>query len=665
MKMAPTGTVAGTMITYTLSVTNAGPSDADDVLVADTLPPGLDQMGVISNLVGSVVSGGSTDIVIQANIDSALRSDLTNQASVTSSNLDPNIGDNTDSVISSVRAEIDLEVSTVGLPASVVAGTLLIYDFNILNQGPSDATGVVVTNLLPSGVTPLGPLSHVVGTLSPAASTNFSIPVMVDSGTTGSLTNEVMVSGVESDVDAGDNVDQTTITVLAEADVQVQSGGVPNPVVAGELLTYTVTVTNAGQSDAVNVMANVAWPLGVTPGGALATNLGTLVAGANTSMVFALSVDSGQVDPLTNTVSVVTSTTDPAAGNNADALVIGVNRESDLGISKTAPATVVAGTSISYTLSVTNAGPSDADDVAVLDQLPSGLDQVGIISNQVGSVVSGGSTNITILANVLSGTRGSLTNQASVMSSNPDPSAGNNVDSVETVVDAEVDLEIMTVGLPGSVVAGTGLMYDFSIVNQGPSDATSVMVTNLLPSGMTPVSILSASLGALEPLDSTNFSVSVTVDSDALGTLTNQVMVSSAENEADPNDNLDQSVIIVDTEADLQLGQSAQPNPVVAGTTLRYTLTVTNAGPSDARDVLIDDILPADGSPSGLITTNVGDVAAGASASVVLDMMVNSGAEGTLTNLATVSSVTPDPAPNNSFATSVVSVKSRIGSTIV
>ena len=165
-------------------------------------------------------------------------------------------------------------------------------------------------------MTPLGSLSEVLGTLPPSASTNFSVPVTVDSDTLGTVTNEASVAGVESDVDLSDNTDLSSILVIAEADLQIMSSGLPDPVVAGQSLTYTISVTNAGPSDAQNVMVNNAVPNGVSPGGNLSTNLGALSAGSVTSVVWVVSVDSGRIDPITNTASVASSTTDPVPGND-------------------------------------------------------------------------------------------------------------------------------------------------------------------------------------------------------------------------------------------------------------------------------------------------------------------------------------------------------------
>jgi uncharacterized repeat protein (TIGR01451 family) len=64
--------------------------------------------------------------------------------------------------------------------------------------------------------------------------------------------------------------------------------------------------------------------------------------------------------------------TDPATGNNSDTELTGVIARANLSITKTGPATVIAGQSITWLLTITNAGPSDAQTVSVSDGLPAG-----------------------------------------------------------------------------------------------------------------------------------------------------------------------------------------------------------------------------------------------------------------------------------------------------
>src|SRR5206468_3011349 len=75
---------------------------------------------------------------------------------------------------------------------------------------------------------------------------------------------------------------------------------------------------------------------------------------------------------LTNTATLSTTTTDPVSGNNSSTAATTVNTQADLSVTKSGPTIVIAGTNLTYTITVTNNGPSDAQGVALTDGLPSG-----------------------------------------------------------------------------------------------------------------------------------------------------------------------------------------------------------------------------------------------------------------------------------------------------
>ncbi len=92
---------------------------------------------------------------------------LINRVFVQGNEPDPTPGNNSDQVISPVELRADLSMSKVSSAASVIAGTDLTYTLVVTNAGPSVAQNVVITDILPAGVTYLSATPAAVGTTSP------------------------------------------------------------------------------------------------------------------------------------------------------------------------------------------------------------------------------------------------------------------------------------------------------------------------------------------------------------------------------------------------------------------------------------------------------------------------------------------------------------------
>jgi uncharacterized repeat protein (TIGR01451 family) len=124
--------------------------------------------------------------------------------------------------------------------------------------------------------------------------------------------------------------------------------------------------------------------------------------------------------------------------------------------------------------------------------------------------------------------------------------------------------------------------------------------------------------------------------------------------------------LAVTAEADLSVTKTTNKETVAGGDTLVYTVTVNNAGPSDAQNVVVNDTLPPGVTfvstsgcaedPNGVPGCSLGTIAAGGSAQYTITVMVNPGATGELSNTVSVSSDTADPAPENDTASVQTSV---------
>jgi uncharacterized repeat protein (TIGR01451 family) len=133
--------------------------------------------------------------------------------------------------------------------------------------------------------------------------------------------------------------------------------------------------------------------------------------------------------------------------------------------------------------------------------------------------------------------------------------------------------------------------------------------------------------------------------------------------------------VTISVSADLSVTKTAAPDPVTPGTNLTYTITVNNAGPSNAATVTLTDVLPANTtfvsltSPAGwscttpavgsggTVTCTIASLPPG-NAAFTLIVAISAGAGATITNTATISSATTDPTPSNNGGTATTTVAS-------
>jgi len=258
------------------------------------------------------------------------------------------------------------------------------------------------------------------------------------------------------------------------------------------------------------------------------------------------------------------------------------------------------------------------------------------------------------------------------------------------------DLLVSKAG-PAFAIAGdpSGFNYILTVHNAGPSDNGGFTVTDLLPTGLS-FQLLGSDArcaAAGQTVTCTNaigiangaddvFVIHIRVASSvAAGTiLANSAAVASAN---DPDGSNDVSNVVsttISTSADIADLKVDSPDPVAAGATLTYTITVTNLGPSDAANVIVTDLLDASllgptycldfGSGCGLSSpwtgsVNLGTLGAGASVDVVISATVDPATPGgtVIANTASADATTPDPNGLNNESATTTQVAATIGGT--
>src|SRR5436190_1755289 len=519
--------------------------------------------------------------------------------------------------------------------------------------------------------------------------------VKVDPSRLADLSNTASVTSTTTDPTPGDHSATEATVVNTAADLSITKSDSPDPVLAGNNLSYTITVTNGGPSFARSVQVTDPVPAGTSfvsadnsgsnVAGTVTWNLGDLPAGT-TVLHMVVKVDPSRLADLSNTASVTSTTTDPTPGDHSATETTGVNTAADLSITKSdSPDPVTAGNNLSYTITVTNGGPSFARSVQVTDPVPAGTSFVSADnsgSNVAGTVtwnlgdLPAGTTVLHMVVKVDPSRLADLSNTASVTSTTTDPTPGDHSATEATVVNTAADTADVKDAV-SSVIAGNQITYTIHATNNGPSNAQNVVVTDGLDShlnspsycldsgsgcGLAATWMGSVNLGTLTPGQTVNVVITATVDASTPQgyNLQNTATISSTTDDPIPGNNSSSISTTVQTQADLSITKADSPDPVTAGNNLSYTITVTNGGPSFARSVQVTDPVPAgtsfvsaDNSGSnvaGTVTWNLGDLPAG---TTVLHMVVKVDPSrlADLSNTASVTSTTTDPTPGDHSAT--------------
>ena len=237
--LAPTSAVAGRELTYDFLVTNDGPSHATGAALTITLPSATDFIsasampgicvqlnGTVTCDLGSLASGSTAMATVRAAVPSSAREPFSSTVSVRGNETDPDTGNNAATVQTGVRTETDLSLAASVSPDQVETGGNLIYAITITNDGPSDATGLTLTDTLPAGASIVsaraaggvcsesnGGLTCDLGSLASGGEVTATITLRPEEQ--GTAANSISVSGREADPDAANNSATLRTTVTA------------------------------------------------------------------------------------------------------------------------------------------------------------------------------------------------------------------------------------------------------------------------------------------------------------------------------------------------------------------------------------------------------------------------------------------------------------------
>ena len=708
----PTAATAGTPSAFDLVVTNTGADYAPSVTLDLPMPSGasfLSNTGACTTAfpcaLGDLAAGASATVT--TTVSSSLAGTMLLDAIVSSVGTETGPGDETASISVTIIGQADLSASGLG-PASVPAGGSGSFTLMVDNFGASQAESTVLTISAGTGVTSSvttgcaeDPAGVPICTLGDVASQGTAV-VTVDLGIDPSATGAISLTGVASSSTAetspGDETVTLSATVDRSADLVAGVVATPEPVLAGETLSWTLTATNNGPADATGVAGTFTPPAGVSlatlpiecgaSGGDVVCVWGPLAVGASVSTSLTATVDPATTGTLAASVTVAGSETEAAAGDETATVGTTVDTAADLQVAGSAtpdPATPAG--NATWTFDVTNAGPSDAAGVVFDLALDADLtlvstsgcaeDPTGAPTCTVGSLAAGATATATVEATVAATSLGPVGITATASATTAEGAVGDEVVDVEVAVTPMIDLSVALAATPDPVTAGQTLSYTLDVANAGPSEATSVAVEVVLPAEVTvatPPTECAAVAAGLECAFATltaGGASSLTFDgavaAAALGTLSHAASVTGTEVESDPSNDNATLDVTVGTAADLSATVESVTEDPAQGEPATWVVRVANGGPSVARDVQlgsaftgdlnIDATVGCDEDPVGWPACTVSDALdVGASVSIVFESTVGATATGDITGTFTATMSTPESNVGDEEATATVTV---------
>ncbi len=679
------------------------------------------------------VAAGPQQIVVTGTLAAGTEGEMpVNVATVSSDTADPDLTNNTATFTQLVVPSADVGITklalvsgtTTPLTTPVAPGGTFDYQLTVTNSGPSPAANVVVMDTLPTDITLTatapgcapgagsgGTITCTIGTLASGATQVITLHVIVSTSAPGAgPTNTATVSSTTADPNPSNNSSSATIGITPVADLALTKSVSPQTANVGDVVTYSFLVTNNGPEGTGGLISD-AVPAGLQfvssssctddplPPETVSCNVGALAPGASATATFTARVTSAaagtQVQNQANVASIAAGAfpelDDPSPDNNISSASLTVNPQADVSLAKTVsnpnPGT---DSEVVYTLTASNAGPNDATGVTITDSLPAGLDfldaspgcenNAGTVTCDVGTIASGGNASVTIAVlttSIVAGT--SVTNGATVSANEPDPNPGDNQATVSINVKPLVDLELTKVASNPSANAGGSVSYTLTLVNNGPSPATGVTITDPLASALTFVAAsasqgscgasgqtVTCQIGTLAVGGAAVVTITAHVAGSAAGaSVQNTATATANEPIARPQLVSAQALItpaaqLRPLDADLAIVKTVNHASARTGQALTYTITVTNHGPATSQRPTVTDAFSARvtvlsvHTSSGsckrdhTITCRLASIAKGARDRIRIVAKPTS--IGELRNAASVASRTTDPRRANNAA---------------
>lgn len=614
----------GDIVIWTLKITNNGPNVGTGIRLKDLIPDGLiilscddenyDKKTGILNI-DSLNIGESKIINIKTLVNKT--GTFINEASVSGNEYDWDLKNNNDSAGINVNPSADLAVEILVNDTNPKFNSLVKWTLRVNNNGPDEATGVVVCDLLSKDLIYLSSTGNYdvksglwnIGTLEMGKSVSIDIVTLVNK--TGKIANDANVSGREYDWNLSNNYDNKSIGVEVCADLAIEKLVNDTAPKFNSLVEWTLRVTNNGPDTATGVVV-----CDILPEGLISIdksfngtwNVGKLLNNQTKELTIICLVN--KTGKLVNIADIAGNEYDCNLTNNIVNKSIEVASSADLFVKKyvnnTAPD---FGEIIKWSVVVSNNGPDIATNVQVNDLLDDGLIFVKSSSTKGSYDAKSGIWTIDSLAPETNETLniyckvnkiGKILNFVSVNSTQYDWNESNNHDNESVNAVKIADLSVIKLINNSNPNYNDLIKWTIIVSNNGPNMATGVIVNDLLPKSVEYISSY-LSKGFYNPVngiwDVGNLNAGEKLQLNIVskivktGDITNVVNVKGNEKDSNLTNNHFEKSVHVKPAADLSIEKSVSKQEVNINDLIEYVIEIINNGPDSAENIKVSELL--------------------------------------------------------------------------
>ncbi len=510
-------------------------------------------------------------------------------------------------------------------------GDTVTFTITVKNKGPSDATDIQITDIMPNGFTnvikgiPDG-TSYIKGvwtipTLSKGSKTVLTLTGTVTEALAGLTTTNYANKTNEAEFDPNPSNDNSSASIhVTLSNITMNKTVDTNIANVGDTVTFTVSVTNNGPDDATNVQINDIMPAGFT-------NLKVKAStGSYSDGVWKITkLENGKTATLKMTGTVTGDLAGKTTTNNATLNYnpsISANASiyvplANVQITKTTDKnTPNVGDTATFTITATNNGPDQATNIKITDSMPYGFNNIQFIASAGTSYLNGiwtipqlsnGSMVTLTLSGIVNSTLAGKNTTNNANKTHQDQYDSNPADDTASasIYVPLADTYVAKTVNKNNPKVGETVVFTVLVINDGPDNATNININDFMPDAnkFDNVQII-ASIGTYNittgiwtiPFLASGANATLNLSGVVTPLIAGDVVTNTAnktyQDQYDPSPDNTASASINVLEADIILTKTADKEIANVGESVIFTIIATNNGPDNATGLIFLDKLP-------------------------------------------------------------------------